>query len=52
MYRAMGYSERQVEMMRQFSFIQGHGMAYLSVLGATPLLAYLLFVKRYFRPSM
>jgi len=51
MYRVMGYPERQIEMLKQFSFIQGHSLAYLSVAGAIPMLACLLFVKRYFRPS-
>jgi hypothetical protein len=51
MYRAIGYPERQIEMMKQFSFIQGHGMAYFSVAGAIPMLGFLLFVKRYFRSS-
>jgi hypothetical protein len=51
MYRVMGYPERQIEMMKQFSFIQGRGMAYFSVAGAIPMLGFLLFVKRYFRPS-
>ncbi len=51
MYRLMGYGEQQIEMMRQFSFMQGPYMAYFSVAGAVPMLAYLLFVKRYFRPS-
>jgi hypothetical protein len=51
MYRVMGYPERQIEMMKQFSFMQGHGMAYFSVAGAIPMLGFLLFVKRYFRSS-
>lgn len=51
MYRVMGYPERQIEAMKQFSFIQGHGMAYFSVAGAIPMLGFLLFVKHYFRPS-
>ncbi len=49
MYRVMGYPERQIEMMKQFTFIQGHGMAYSSVAGAIPMLGFLLFVRRYFR---
>lgn len=50
MYRAMGYPEKQIEMMKQYSFIQGHNMAYFSVAGAIPMLGFLLYVKRYFRP--
>ena len=48
MYRLMGYGERHLEMMRQFPFAQGHWMAYLSLVGAAIMLAYLLFVRRYF----
>jgi hypothetical protein len=49
MYRLMGYGERQTEMMKQYTFIRGHAMAYLSLGGAVVMLAYLLFVRRYFR---
>jgi len=51
MYRVMGYPEKQIEMMKQFSFVQGHSLAYFSVAWAIPMFAFLLFVKRYFRPS-
>ena len=50
LYRRMGYPERQIELMRQYPLMQGHMMAYLSLGGAAVMLAYLLFVKRYFRP--
>jgi hypothetical protein len=49
LYRAMGYSERQIDTMKQFSFLQSHRMAYWSVAGVVPMLGFLLFVKRYFR---
>jgi len=49
MYRLMGYGERQIEMMKSYSFIQGHGMAIYPLAGAVVMLAYLLFVRRYFR---
>ncbi len=49
MYRVMGYPEQQIEMMRQYSFIQGRSMVYFSLAGAIPILGFLLFVKRYFR---
>jgi hypothetical protein len=51
MYKTMGYSEQQLEMIKQYSFFQQHNMRYFSVAGAIPMLALLLFVKRYFRPS-
>jgi hypothetical protein len=49
LYRLMGYGERQIEMMKQYPFMQGHWMAYLSLAGTAVMLAYLLFVRRYFR---
>ncbi len=51
MYRVMGYSEQQIEMMKQFSFMQWSRMAYFSVSGAVLMLGFLLFVKRHFRTS-
>ena len=52
MYRLMGYGERQIEMMKQYTFMQGSGMAYLSVGSAVLMLAFLLFVRRYFLPPV
>jgi hypothetical protein len=49
MYRVMCYSDRQIDTMKQFSFMQGNRMAYWSVAGVVPMLGFLLFVKRYFR---
>jgi hypothetical protein len=51
MYRHMGYSERQIETMKQFSWIQNPRIAYFSVAGIIPMVGLLLFVKRYFRSS-
>ena len=51
MYRHMGYSERQIEMMKQVSLIQNPRMAYFSLAGIVPMVGLLLFVKRYFRSS-
>jgi hypothetical protein len=48
MYRLMGYSQQQVDLMKQYSFGHG-GTVYLSVAGAVPMLGFLLFVKRDFR---
>jgi len=50
-YRVMGYPEKQIEMMKQSSFIQVHSQAYFSAAAAIPMFGFLLFVKRYFRPS-
>lgn len=49
LYRLMGYSDRQIEAINQFSFLQGNRMAYWSIAGVVPMLGFLLFVKRYFR---
>jgi hypothetical protein len=51
MYRLMGYPERQIDMMTQTGFMQGNGMAYLSVGSVVVMLGYLLFIRRYFRPQ-
>jgi hypothetical protein len=48
MYRLMGYTNRQIMTMKRFSFIQGQGMAYLSLAGALPLATYLFSVRKYF----
>lgn len=49
LYRVMGYSERQIDSIKRFSFLQGHRLAYWSTAGVVPMIAFLLFVKRYFR---
>ena len=49
LYRVMGYSDRQIDTIKQFSLIQGNAMAYWSLAGVIPMLGFLLFVKRYFR---
>jgi len=49
LYRVMGYSERQIDMVKQFSFLPGNRLAYWSLAGVVPMLGFLLFVKRYFR---
>jgi hypothetical protein len=41
--------QQQIDLIKQYSFIQGHGMAYLSVASAVPMFAFLLFVRRDFR---
>jgi hypothetical protein len=52
LYKAMGYSEHQIDTMKQFSFMQGNRAAYLSLSGLIPMLGFLLFVKRYFRSTI
>lgn len=48
MYRAMGYPDQQIEMMKQFSFMQGRHMVYFTVAGSVLMIGFLVFVKRYF----
>jgi hypothetical protein len=48
-YRLMGYPEHQLELMGQYSFMQGKAMVYFSVAAAIPMVVFLAFVKRYFR---
>ncbi len=51
MYRAMGYPEQQIDMMKQVSLFQGERMAYVAVAAAVPMLGYVLFIRRYFRST-
>ncbi len=51
MYRQMGKSEQQIRQLQQFSFFQGHSMMLFIVLCMLPVLGYLLYVKKYFRPQ-
>lgn len=48
LYRAMGYSERQIEMTKQLGFLQGNRLAYWSIASLVPMAGFVLFVKRYF----
>jgi hypothetical protein len=36
LYRAMGYSERQIDIVKQFSFLQGNRLALLVIGGSSP----------------
>ncbi len=51
MYRLMGYTETQLDMIRRSAFLRGTTMVFMSLAGAVPWLLYLLWVRRYFRPS-
>jgi hypothetical protein len=48
MYRTMGYPDQQIEMMKQFSFMQGRHIVYFTVAGAVLMIGFLAFVKRHF----
>jgi hypothetical protein len=51
LYRQMGYSPAQVQMMTQFNFIGASHIGYLSAVGAVPALLYMLWVKHFFHPA-
>jgi hypothetical protein len=49
MYRRMGYPEAQIEQMRQFQVLDGQTLAPWSAVALVPVIAYLLWVKHFFR---
>jgi hypothetical protein len=49
MYRLMGYPEKQIAMIEQLGVFKGNLMAWNCLISTVPLIAYLLFVRRYFR---
>jgi hypothetical protein len=51
LYQQMGYSQAQVQMMTQMSFLEGRNLGYLSAAAMIPFLAYLVWVKRFFRSA-
>ncbi len=49
MYQLMGYPQAQIDQMQKTGLLTGNRMGWLMAISVLPLLAYLLFVKRYFR---
>jgi hypothetical protein len=49
MYRLMGYPEKQIAMIEQLGVFKGNLMAWSCLIFAGPFIAYLLFIRRYFR---
>jgi hypothetical protein len=49
MYRLMGYPEGQIQLPQRSNLLAGSGMTWLMVFCMAPWLAYLIFIKRYFR---
>jgi hypothetical protein len=47
-YRQAGYPEAQIQSMQQVNFLNGKNLGFISLAAVIPMLAYLLFVKRYF----
>ena len=51
MYRLMGYPEAQIEQIQKIGLMTDHHMTWLTMLFMLPFLAYILFVKKYFKPK-
>ena len=49
-YRLMGYPEVQIEQIQKTGLLAGHRMNWLTMFFMVPFLAYILFIKKYFRP--
>jgi hypothetical protein len=52
MYRLMGYPEAQIQLMQQSNLLAGSGMMWMMVFCMVPWLAFLIFIKRYFRHQL
>ncbi len=50
LYRLMEYPADQIAQIERLGFLNGKGMAWLTLAGTVPMLAYMLFVRRYFAP--
>jgi len=51
MYRLMGYPEAQIEQIQRVGLMTGHNIIWLTMSFMLPFLAYILFVKKYFKPK-
>jgi hypothetical protein len=49
MYRLMDYPEAQIKLLQQSNLLAGSGMMWIMVSCMVPWLAFLIFIKRYFR---
>ena len=52
MYRLMEYPEAQIQLLQQSNLLAGSGMMWLMVFCMVPWLAFLIFIKRYFRRQL
>jgi len=50
-YRIMGYPEAQIEQIKQFGFLNGQRMLWLTLLSGLPVLCYVLYIRRFLRCS-
>ena len=51
LYREMGYSQAQMDLIRQQNFMTSELMMWSSVFWLAPMMGYLFWVKRFFQPS-
>jgi len=51
MYERMGYSEQQIDAMRQLGTLSGPEVTWLTVGFFVPYLVYLVYLRKYFRPT-
>jgi hypothetical protein len=49
MYRLMGYSQAQIELIQKSGFFTGNSMMWFALFSALPFLGYLIFIERFFR---
>jgi hypothetical protein len=49
MYQLMGYPEKQIAMIEQLGLFNRKMMMWWCLIWTVPFLAYLLFIRRYFR---
>jgi hypothetical protein len=51
MYRLMGYSQAQIDQIQKTGLLTGNRMSWLTAFSMVPFLGYLLFIKRFLRPT-
>jgi hypothetical protein len=51
LYSLMGYPEEQIAQIQKFSFAKGKTMAWFSLCGTVPFIGYLLYLRKFLRPS-
>jgi len=49
MYRLMGYSQQQIDLLQKYNYFTSRNMLFFMSIGSLPFLGFLLYVKKYFR---
>lgn len=52
LYSLMGYPQEQIAQIQKFGFISGQSMGWMTLICWTPLLAYLLYLRKFFPPVL